>query len=192
MTSPVRAVDLDVVPPEPVPAVLALGSNLGDRAATLRSAVGALAGVPGIDVVGTSPVYETDPVGGPDQPPYLNAVVLVRTTLSARGLLRAASVVESHHGRERVIHWGARTLDVDVLAYAHLVASDAELTVPHPRAHERAFVLVPWAAADSEAVLPGPHGGAVALLAARAPDAGGVRLVPGVFLAGDGGVEGRP
>lgn len=142
---------LDDAPAEPVEAVLALGANLGDREATLRAAVDELDDTDGVQVVQVSDVVETDPVGGPDQPDYLNAVVVVRTTLAPRALLAAGQRVEQLHGREREIRWGARTLDVDVLAYGvpgttgEVVVSDApDLTLPHPRAHERAFVLAPW------------------------------------------------
>lgn len=182
MTSPVRALDLDVAPPTPVRVVLALGANLGDRAATLRSAVRSLRAVPGLDDVVASPVYETPPVGGPAQPPYLNAVLAARTRLSPRAVLRTAQRVEADHGRERTVRWGARTLDVDVLAYGDLVTRDPELTLPHPRAHERGFVLVPWAALDPQAVLPGPAGGPVARLAAAAGDSPAVRPRPDIRL----------
>lgn len=185
MTSPVRPVDLDVPPGSPVPVVLALGGNLGDRARTLRSAVRALRSVPGLDEVRASPVYETPPVGGPEQPPYLNAVVSARSRLSPRALLREAQRIEAEHGRRRTVRWGARTLDVDVLAYGDLVTGDPELTLPHPRAHERGFVLVPWAALDPRAVLPGPAGGTVARLAAAAPDAAEVRPRPDTRLEDD-------
>lgn len=180
MTSPVRAVDLDADPRLPVPVVLALGSNVGDREATLRSAVSALGAV--LRDVRVSPVVETAPVGGPEQDDYLNAVVTGTTELSPRALLRACQAVEAEHGRERSVRWGPRTLDVDVIAYADLVSADAELAVPHPRAHERAFVLAPWAALDRSARLPGPHGGSVPVLAAAAPDAAGVRQRPDVVL----------
>lgn len=185
MTSPVRPVDLDVASAAAVDVVLALGANLGDREATLRSAVAALRDAGGLDVASVSPVYETEPVGGPDQPTYLNAVVSVLTTLSPRDVLALAQRIEADHGRERSVRWSARTLDVDVLAYGRLVSADARLTLPHPRAHERAFVLVPWAAVDPDAVLPGPRGGRVADLASRATDVGGLRLLPDVDLGQD-------
>jgi 2-amino-4-hydroxy-6-hydroxymethyldihydropteridine diphosphokinase len=192
MTSPVRPVDLDAAPAQPVRAVLALGANLGDRAATLRSAVGALQRTDGVRVESCSGVYETDPVGGPEQPAYLNAVVLVCTTLGPRALLRACQRVEADHGRVRLQHWGPRTLDVDVLAYADLVSSDAELTLPHPRAYERAFVLVPWASVDPDAVLPGRGGGPVVHLVAVAAGSGGVRPRPDVVLTAGPTAEPAP
>ncbi len=180
MTSPVRVVDLDAVPERPVPVVLALGSNLGDRETTLREAVSALRAV--LDAVRVSPVVETDPVGGPEQGDYLNAVVLGRSGAAPRALLDRCRRIEAAHGRQRTERWGSRTLDVDVVAVGDLVASDAELSLPHPRAHERAFVLAPWAELDPAAVLPGPSGGRVAALAAAAQDAGGVRRRPDIDL----------
>lgn len=175
MTSPVRPVDLDVAPTGPVHVVLALGSNLGDRAATLSSAVRALGQVAGLATERVSPVVETEPVGGPEQDDYLNAVLVGRTTLSAHDLLSGAQSVEAAHGRVRDTRWGARTLDVDIIVYGDLVSRGERLELPHPRAHERAFVLVPWALVEPDATLPGPSGGRVAGLAVAAPDAAGVR-----------------
>ncbi|MFI7587916.1 2-amino-4-hydroxy-6-hydroxymethyldihydropteridine diphosphokinase [Spongisporangium articulatum] len=153
---------LDVPPAVPTRVVLALGSNLpsraGDRAATLRAAVQALLAVPGLAVTTVSPWVETAPVGGPEQPDYLNAVVLATTTLAPRALLAAVNAIEESFGRRREIRWGARTLDIDVITFGDLLSDDPELTLPHPRAHERAFVLAPWTLADPEAVLPGPDG----------------------------------
>ncbi len=166
---------LDEVPPGPVGAVLALGANLGNAQETLRTAVGDLDRTPGIDVVDVSPLARTAPVGGPEQPDFLNAVVLVRTTLSPRELLRATQAVEQRHGRERLEHWGPRTLDVDIVVYGSVLAVTDDLELPHPRAHERAFVLQPWAQVDPSAVLPGLGGGPVAALAATAPDREGLR-----------------
>jgi 2-amino-4-hydroxy-6-hydroxymethyldihydropteridine diphosphokinase len=145
--------------------VLALGSNLGDRLELLQGAVDALADTPGLRVVGGSPVYETDPVGGPDQPDYLNAVVVAEGRLSARTLLERAQAVENAFGRVREERWGPRTLDVDVVAVGDLEVREPDLEVPHPRAVERAFVLVPWLDVDAAAVLPGA--GPVAALVER-------------------------
>jgi 2-amino-4-hydroxy-6-hydroxymethyldihydropteridine diphosphokinase len=145
--------------------VLALGSNLGDRLELLQGAVDALADTPGLRVVGVSPVYETDPVGGPDQPDYLNAVVVAEGRLSARTLLERAQAVENAFGRVREERWGPRTLDVDVVAVGDLEVREPDLEVPHPRAVERAFVLVPWLDVDAAAELPGA--GPVAALVAR-------------------------
>jgi 2-amino-4-hydroxy-6-hydroxymethyldihydropteridine diphosphokinase len=122
-------------------AFLAIGSNLGDRRAYLAGAVAALP-----DVVAVSPVYETDPVGGPPgQGPFLNAVVELDTELSPFELLDAAHAAEAAANRVRKEHWGPRTLDVDVLLVGDLRVATAELIVPHPRMWERAFVLVPLA-----------------------------------------------
>lgn len=142
-------------------AVLSLGANLGDRAATLRDAVDVLA--QRVAVLAVSPFYETAPVGGPDQPRYLNAVVLVATSLAPSDLLALAHEVEDAAGRERAERWGPRTLDVDVVAYGDVRSTDPDLTLPHPRAHERAFVLRPWLDVDPHAVLPG-HGRVADLL----------------------------
>ncbi|MER5318073.1 2-amino-4-hydroxy-6-hydroxymethyldihydropteridine diphosphokinase [Streptosporangium roseum] len=135
--------------------VLALGSNLGDRFDTLQGALDSLFDAPGLEFVAVSPVYETDPVGGPEQGPYLNAVVIAQSTLEPRTLLDRAQGVENAFGRVRAERWGARTLDVDLITVGDVVSDDPELTLPHPRAHERAFVLVPWSRADPDAVLSG-------------------------------------
>jgi dihydroneopterin aldolase/2-amino-4-hydroxy-6-hydroxymethyldihydropteridine diphosphokinase len=153
-------------------AVLALGSNLGDRLATLQRAVDELAATPGLDVVAVSPVYETAPVGGPEQPDYLNAVALAETSRPAGDLLRRAQEIEAAAQRRRDVRWGPRTLDIDVIAYGDETSGDPVLTLPHPRAHERAFVLAPWHDADPGAELPG-HGRIAGLLAALPGD--GVR-----------------
>ena len=122
-------------------AFLGLGSNLGDRWAHLRAAVAALP-----DVVAVSPVYETSPVGGPeDQGPYLNCVVELSTELGPRGLLGVAQRLEAAAGRERHERWGPRTLDVDVLLVDDLTVDEPDLVVPHPRMWERRFVLAPLA-----------------------------------------------
>lgn len=180
-----RAADpLDRVPATPVPAVLALGANLGDPAATLRAAVRELAEHEGIELTGVSPVAVTAAVGGPaGQPDYLNLVLSVATTLAPRQLLAACHAVEQAHHRTREVRWGPRTLDVDVITYADLSSGDPELTLPHPRAHERAFVLAPWSWLDPRATLGGVT---VAELAARAADAGTVRRLPGAPERGTG------
>lgn len=120
-------------------AFVALGSNLGDRLGHLQAAV---AGLPG--VVAVSGVYETEPVGGPgDQPPYLNAVVELDTPIGPRRLLEVGQALEAAAGRVRTERWGPRTLDVDVIVVGDLVVDEPDLTVPHPRMPERAFVLIP-------------------------------------------------
>lgn len=137
-------------------AYLALGSNLGDRLAHLRAGVSDIAALPAMSVQRVSDVYQTAPVGGPEQDDYLNAVAAVETDLSPVALLKACHDIEARHGRTRDQHWGARTLDLDVLAYgAH--ESTGMLELPHPRAHERAFVLVPWVQVAPDFVIPG-HG----------------------------------
>ncbi|MEU8249810.1 2-amino-4-hydroxy-6-hydroxymethyldihydropteridine diphosphokinase [Nonomuraea sp. NPDC048916] len=158
-------------------AVLSLGSNLGRRFETLQGAIDTLFDAPGLEFVRASPVYETDPVGGPaGQRPFLNAIVIAETTLAPRTLLERAQGVENAFGRERLEHWGPRTLDVDLIMVGDTVCDDPELTLPHPLAHERAFVLVPWADVDPEGELPG-HGRITALLAGLAEaDEHGVRL----------------
>ena len=142
--------------------VLALGSNQGDSAAILQGAVNDLAQVDGLRLTQVSAVYETDPVGGPEQDRYLNAVVLGRTELAPAELLAATQAVEQRWHRVREVRWGPRTLDIDIIAIDDLVLDTDDLVLPHPRAHERGFVLVPWLEADPQAELTGF--GSVALL----------------------------
>lgn len=136
-------------------AAFSLGSNLGDRLAHLRGAVAAIEAEPGVAVVAVSAVVETEPVGGPDQPDFLNAVLVVDTTLEPEQLLRLAHRAERAAGRTRDVRWGARTLDVDLLAVGDLVRGSEQLQLPHPRAHTRSFVLTPWAQVDPDFRLPG-------------------------------------
>jgi len=124
-------------------AYVALGSNIGDRLAHLQVAVDALAAAPGVHLEAVSRVYETMPVGGPAQDPYLNAVVAIDTDLDPHALLRRCQQIETSAGRERVQRWGPRTLDVDVLLVDECHVDDAELTLPHPRMWQRGFVLAP-------------------------------------------------
>ncbi|HEY2241045.1 MAG TPA: 2-amino-4-hydroxy-6-hydroxymethyldihydropteridine diphosphokinase [Streptosporangiaceae bacterium] len=149
----------------PVTAVLGLGSNLGARQQQLQRAVDQLAATPGLRVTAVSPVYETDPVGGPEQPDFLNAVVLAITDLPPADLLGRAQAIEAAARRTREVRWGPRTLDVDIIAYGDQARADPTLTLPHPRVRERAFVLAPWRDADPDAELPG-YGPVAALLAA--------------------------
>ena len=158
-------------------AVLALGANLGAPAEALQSAVDALGGAG--KVLAVSAVYQTAPVGGPPQPDYLNAVLLLETALTPRELLDFAHAVENAGGRERLERWGPRTLDIDVIAYDDLVSADPSLTLPHPRAHTRGFVLVPWAEIAPGAALPG-HGPIIDLL--DTVDTSGVRRVDDAAL----------
>jgi 2-amino-4-hydroxy-6-hydroxymethyldihydropteridine diphosphokinase len=160
-------------------AVLAVGSNLGDRLGTLQGCVNAIGLLPGTDVLAISPVYQTAPVGGPAQPDYLNAVLIVGTGLRPRELLEAAHRIEADFGRVREERFGPRTLDIDIISYADEVSGDPVLTLPHPRAHERAFVLVPWHDIDAHAELPGR--GAVSRLLPGL-DREGVRQLPDAVL----------
>jgi 2-amino-4-hydroxy-6-hydroxymethyldihydropteridine diphosphokinase len=141
----------------PKRAVVALGSNLGNRLETLQGAIDALEDTPGVRIKAVSPVYETEPWGVDpgSQPAYFNAVVMLKTTLPPSSLLERAHAVEEAFHRVRDEHWGPRTLDVDIVSYADVVSDDPQLTLPHPRAHERAFVLAPWHDLDPEAQLPG-------------------------------------
>ncbi|MEY9847610.1 2-amino-4-hydroxy-6-hydroxymethyldihydropteridine diphosphokinase [Streptacidiphilus sp. BW17] len=137
-------------------AVIALGSNLGNRLETLQGAVDLLEDTPGVRVKSVSAVFETEGVGGPeDQPAYLNAVLVLKTTLPPLSLLERANAIEDAFGRVREVRWGPRTLDVDILAYEGVEQDVPELVLPHPRAHERGFVLAPWFDAEPEAELPG-------------------------------------
>ncbi|GAA1115372.1 2-amino-4-hydroxy-6-hydroxymethyldihydropteridine diphosphokinase [Nesterenkonia jeotgali] len=144
-----------------VAAVLALGSNLGESAVTLASAVTALEGTQRVRVLKQSPVARTSPVGGPaDQPDFLNQVIEIATTLSPQELLRRTQAIEAEHHRARgaengEIRWGPRTLDIDIISYGQERISSETLQVPHPRAAQRGFVLVPWTWMDPQAHLAG-------------------------------------
>ncbi|HEY8104324.1 MAG TPA: 2-amino-4-hydroxy-6-hydroxymethyldihydropteridine diphosphokinase [Gaiellaceae bacterium] len=127
-----------------------LGANLGDRETTIRAAVAALP-----DVVGMSLLRETDPVGNTDQPRFLNGVAALETTLAPRELLDVLLSVEQGLGRERRERWGPRTIDLDLLLYGDETVAEPGLTVPHPRLHERRFVLEPLAELDPELLVPG-------------------------------------
>lgn len=139
--------------------VLALGSNLGDRAQTLVAAAREIGAIEGLELTGVSDLYESAAVklGGVDHdaPSYLNAVVTAAYTGEPAALLRAVNRIEDAHGRERAERWGDRTLDIDIIAFGDLVLSDEKLTIPHPRAWERDFVLAPWLQLDPDAVVPG-------------------------------------
>lgn len=153
---------------------LSIGSNLGDRTAALQAAVAALVALPGVSGVRVSSLYETDPVGGVAQPDFLNVVAVAdaageSSQAVAHALLGLARQVERELHRVREVRWGPRSVDVDVLAVGDLLSDDPELTVPHPRLAERAFVLVPWCEIDPEFQVPGL--GRVAALLARLPDA---------------------
>jgi 2-amino-4-hydroxy-6-hydroxymethyldihydropteridine diphosphokinase len=158
--------------------VLSLGSNLGDRLANLQRGLIELC-TPGLACLAVSGVYETRPVGGPEQGDFLNAVLLAASSLPAADILRRCQLAEAALGRVRAERWGPRTLDVDVVAYGDEVSDDPELTLPHPRAHQRAFVLAPWLELAPEAILPG-RGPVADLLAAAGAD--GVRRLPALRL----------
>ncbi|SEB85017.1 2-amino-4-hydroxy-6-hydroxymethyldihydropteridinediphosphokinase [Paramicrobacterium humi] len=148
-----------VIPLREMRAVLALGSNLGDRQATLEGAVEDLRRTPGIMVDRVSSFTESVALTlhGEDasEPTYLNGVVIVRTVLRPRQLLAAVSNIENAHGRVRAERWGSRTLDIDIITYGDLRQDDDALTIPHPRAAERAFVLDPWLEIEPDAAIPG-------------------------------------
>jgi len=131
-------------------AYVGLGSNLGDREATLRAAIAALPGV-----LAVSELRETDPVGVTEQPAFLNCALALETELSARELLERLLGVERELGRERRERWGPRTIDLDLLVYGSETIDEPGLTVPHPRLHERRFALEPLAELDSELLVPG-------------------------------------
>jgi 2-amino-4-hydroxy-6-hydroxymethyldihydropteridine diphosphokinase len=138
-------------------AFIGLGSNLGDRAEHLRMAIRALATTTGIDVIQVSSLYETEPVGGPPQEDFLNAVVEINTLLGHRALFDACMTIEHALGRDRVDgeRWGPREIDLDLLAMGDLMVSDPDLEIPHPRLAERAFVLVPWSEIAPYITVPG-------------------------------------
>ena len=155
------------------PVVFSLGSNLGDRLAYLQAAVDALRATHNLSVVDVSPVYETDPVGPVlDQPNFLNAVVRADTALASLVLLERAQAIENAYRRTREVPGGPRTLDVDLIVVGERIKNTPLLTLPHPRAHERAFVLAPWLDIDPTADVP-ERGPVAALLAGI--DSSGVR-----------------
>lgn len=159
-------------------AVFGLGTNLGDRLSALQRAVDVICAAD-VRPIAVSPVVETAPDGGPAQPDYLNAVLVVDSELEPAELLAVGQSAEVLLARTREVRWGARTLDVDLLVVGDLVSAEPDLTLPHPRAHLRGFVLAPWAAADPEAVIPG-HGRIDDLL--RQVDVSGVRVRPDLEL----------
>jgi dihydroneopterin aldolase/2-amino-4-hydroxy-6-hydroxymethyldihydropteridine diphosphokinase len=154
---PFTDVRVQVARERQAPIVIAMGSNVGDSVETLHDAAIALYGL--IDIVEVSTIVETDPVGGPEQPAYLNAIVTGTTHLAPSSLLAGLHDIERAHGRTREVRWGPRTLDLDLIQYGDPVfdtdvrMDSPTLKLPHPRAHERAFVLVPWLQAEPEAAL---------------------------------------
>lgn len=154
--------------------VYSIGSNLGERLSNLQGAVDAIRDTPDVMVVDISSVYETESVGGPaDSPPYLNLVVVAETTLEPRTLLERALAIEDAFGRVRTERWAPRTLDVDLIMVGNAASDQPDLRLPHPLAHERGFVLLPWAEIDPDGSLPGK--GALSDLASSADIAGVVR-----------------
>ena len=132
-------------------AVVSLGANIGDPKANLDLAVALLREA--TDVIAVSGYLQTKPIGGPEQPDYLNAVAIVESELPAKDLLAVLNGIETAMGRTREIHWGPRVIDLDLIQYGGLLVHDEKLTLPHPRAHERRFVLAPWFEIEPEAIL---------------------------------------
>jgi 2-amino-4-hydroxy-6-hydroxymethyldihydropteridine diphosphokinase len=132
-------------------AVISLGANIGDPKANLDLAVALLREA--TDVIAVSSYLQTKPVGGPEQPDYLNAVAIVESESPAKDLLAVLNGIETAMGRTREIHWGPRVIDLDLIQYGGLLVHDEKLTLPHPRAHERRFVLAPWFEIEPEAIL---------------------------------------
>jgi 2-amino-4-hydroxy-6-hydroxymethyldihydropteridine diphosphokinase len=132
-------------------AVVSLGANIGDPKANLDLAVALLREA--TDVIAVSSYLQTKPIGGPEQPDYLNAVAIVESELPAKDLLTLLNGIETAMGRTREIHWGPRVIDLDLIQYGGLLVHDEKLTLPHPRAHERRFVLAPWFEIEPEAIL---------------------------------------
>lgn len=159
-------------PPAVTRAAIALGSNLGDRAAHIDAALASIAAVPRISVVAVSAVIQTAPVGPAPQGPFLNAAALLDTSLTPRDLLAVLHEIERRRGRDRSAEkrWGPRTLDLDLLLFGSLVIDEPGLTVPHPRMHERRFVLEPLAQIAPGWIVP-TLGKSVADLLAACPPA---------------------
>lgn len=160
-------------------AVLSIGSNMDDRFALLETVTAHFTADPATEIVAASRIYSTPPWGVTDQDEFLNQTLIVETRLEPMGLLRAGQALEAAAERVRVRRWGPRTLDVDIIALSDAtgtITSDTEeLTVPHPRAHERAFVLVPWAEIDPQATLAGVP---ITQLIARLPEDEVAQIVP--------------
>jgi len=138
-----------------VEAALALGANMGDPAANIAEAVRRLAAVPGLTLVAASSLYRTAPWGVTDQPAFLNAALLARTSLAPRGLLANTQAIERAMGREPGLRWGPRPIDIDLLWVGDAVLVNDDLTLPHPGLFERGFVLLPLAEIAGERVLAG-------------------------------------
>ena len=133
---------------------LGVGSNMGDRLGYLAAAAAGIEALPQTKILAKSSVYETAPVGGVEQGDFLNGVLQIETGLSPDALLDAVLAIEKANGRERQIHWGPRTLDIDILAYGQQRVAKSYLKIPHPYLGERGFVLVPWAEIDGDWQIP--------------------------------------
>ncbi|MBQ9687657.1 MAG: 2-amino-4-hydroxy-6-hydroxymethyldihydropteridine diphosphokinase [Aeriscardovia sp.] len=166
--------------------VLALGSNLGNSQETLREAVVALDNLPETQVIGISPLYQTTPWGMKEGTPnFSNAVLQLTTTLEATELLQAIHIIEAAHGRIREEHWGSRTLDIDIIDFDGRISDDPFVTLPHPRAWQRAFVLAPWSDLDPDAFIPGEHGGYITDLLENCPDKNSVERISSTWILGN-------
>ncbi len=146
---------------------LGVGSNIGNRLGFLQAAAAGVGALPQTKILVKSSVYETAPVGGVEQGDFLNGVLQIETDLSPEMLLDAVLTIEKTNGRERQIHWGPRTLDIDILAYGQQRVEKSYLKIPHPYLGERGFVLIPWAEIDCDWQIPGA--GTVGELLARLP-----------------------
>ncbi|WKJ90466.1 2-amino-4-hydroxy-6-hydroxymethyldihydropteridine diphosphokinase [Methylomonas montana] len=158
-----------------VEAYIGLGSNLDDPVVHVNQARLAIAAVPGITEIGFSPLYRSQPVGPQDQPDYINAVMRISTELEPLALLRQLQQIENQHGRLRLVRWGARTLDLDVLLYDQQIINEPDLIVPHPELAKRGFVLYPLADLAA-AEMPIPGLGTLSQLLAACP-ADGLRKI---------------
>jgi 2-amino-4-hydroxy-6-hydroxymethyldihydropteridine diphosphokinase len=132
-------------------AVISLGANIGNPEEQMQLAIAMLREA--TDVIALSSIYTTEPVGGPEQPNYLNAICIAESDLPAADLLALLHGIEKTLGRERVERWGPRTIDLDLIQYGTILSSAEELELPHPRAHERKFVLEPWLEVEPDAIL---------------------------------------
>jgi 2-amino-4-hydroxy-6-hydroxymethyldihydropteridine diphosphokinase len=165
-------------------AFVGVGSNQGDRCATIRGALDALRALAAVPLVEPSSVYETDPVGYLEQPPFLNAVFALETTLTPEALLAALSAIEERYGRTRTIRWGPRTLDLDLLAFEGEVRETEFLRLPHPHLLEREFVTVPLTELLAQARFQRPCWKTLRAQLAATRSSPGVRLFPACRLAG--------
>lgn len=148
-------------------AVIALGANLDEPEENVELAISLID--QSLDLIARSSLYKTTPVGGPEQPDYINAVCIVETQLPPHELLHLLQGIEKSMGRVRDVRWGPRVIDCDLIAYEDLIVNDDELTLPHPSAHQRRFVLEPWLEIDPTAVL--ANHGSIATILAQLPQA---------------------